>query len=263
MLEVIDKGQTSPEHPHPLLFVHGAFQGAWTWDEHFLDFFADRGFRVLALSLRGHGSSPADKPLRLCSISDFVDDISAVAKTLAPQPIPIGQSMGGFAVQKYLETNEAPAGVLLASAPPRGHLRTLLRMLRRHPWRCSRFSVSGRADHLLGTTPAGARELFFGDKASDDLISATTARLQPDSTRAILGDMVALNLVKTARVTTPLLVLGGEQDATYRPADVRATARAYGTQATLVPEIGHEMMLEPGWETVAEHIVSWLTERGL
>ncbi|MDT5115032.1 MAG: hypothetical protein QOE30_771, partial [Mycobacterium sp.] len=28
MLELIDKGQTSTEHPHPLLFVHGAFQGA-------------------------------------------------------------------------------------------------------------------------------------------------------------------------------------------------------------------------------------------
>lgn len=263
MLEVIDKGQPSKEHPHPLLFVHGAFQGAWSWDVHFLDFFADRGFRVLAPSLRGHGLSPADKPLRLCSISDFVEDVFSVAKTIAPQPVPIGHSMGGFVVQKYLETNDAPAGVLLASAPPRGHLRSMLRQMRRHPWRSSTFAVSGRSDHLLGGTIAGARELFFGDKASDDLISATTARLQPDSTRAILGDMVALNLVRTARVTTPLLVLGGEQDATYLPSEVRATARAYGAQARLIPGIGHSITVEPGWETVAESIASWLTERGL
>jgi hypothetical protein len=47
--------------------------------------------------------------------------------------------LGGFVVQKYLETNDAPAGVLLASAPPRGHLRSLLRNMRRHPWRCSKF----------------------------------------------------------------------------------------------------------------------------
>jgi pimeloyl-ACP methyl ester carboxylesterase len=262
MLELIDKGQTSTEHPHPLLFVHGAFQGAWSWDVHLLDFFAERGFRVLALSLRGHGSSPADKPLRLCSIADFVDDVSSIANTLAPQPIPIGHSMGGFVVQKYLETNDAPAGVLLASAPPRGHLRTLLRMMRRHPWRCSKFALSGRPDHLLATT-AGARELFFGDKASDDLISSTAARLQPDSTRAIMMDMVALKLVRTDRITTPLLVLGGEQDATYRPSTVRTTARAYGTQAAIIPEIGHSMSVEPRWETIAERIVSWLSERGL
>src|SRR4030081_1336356 len=120
MLELIDKGQTSAKHPHPLLFVHGAFQGAWSWDAHFLDFFAERGFRVLSLSLRGHGSSPPDKPHRLCSISDFCDDVSSIANPFAPQPIPIGHSMRGFVVQKYLETNDTPAGVLLASAPPRG-----------------------------------------------------------------------------------------------------------------------------------------------
>lgn len=263
MLELIDKGEPSPEHPHPLLFVHGAFQGAWSWDVNFLDFFADRGFRFLAPSLRGHGGSPTDKPLRLCSISDFVADVSSVANNIAPQPIPIGHSMGGFVVQKYLEANDAPAAVLLASAPPRGHLRSLLRNLRRHPWRCSKFAMSGRPDHLLGTTTAGARELFFGDKASDDLISSTTALLQPDSTRAIMLDMVTLELVATERITTPLLVLGREQDATYLPSDVRATARAYGTQATLIPEIGHSMTVEPGWETVAGRIASWLTERGL
>ena len=263
MLELIDKGEPSPEHPHPLLFVHGAFQGAWSWDVNFLDFFADRGFRVVALSLRGHSGSPTDKPLRLCSISDFVADVSLVANTIAPQPILIGHSMGGFVVQKYLERNDAPAGVLLASAPPRGHLRTLLRMVRRHPWRCSKFATSGRPDHLLGPTTAGARELFFGDEASDDLISATTGRLQPDSTRAIMLDMVTLGLVATERITTPLLVVGGEKDATYPPSVVRATARAYGTQAALIPEIGHLMAVEPGWETVAGHIASWLTERGL
>lgn len=29
----------------PLLFVHGAFIGAWCWDEHFLKYFADLGWK--------------------------------------------------------------------------------------------------------------------------------------------------------------------------------------------------------------------------
>lgn len=70
MSDVIGKGRPTHQHPHPLLFVHGAFQGGWCWDANFLDFFAKRGFRVLAPSLRGHGSSATDKPLRLCSIGD-------------------------------------------------------------------------------------------------------------------------------------------------------------------------------------------------
>jgi pimeloyl-ACP methyl ester carboxylesterase len=46
------------DRPTPLLFVHGAWHGAWCWDEYFLDFFAGRGYRALAVSLRGHGNSP-------------------------------------------------------------------------------------------------------------------------------------------------------------------------------------------------------------
>jgi hypothetical protein len=42
MLEVIDKGQSSKKHPHPLLFVHGAFHSGWCWDVNCLDFFAER-----------------------------------------------------------------------------------------------------------------------------------------------------------------------------------------------------------------------------
>jgi pimeloyl-ACP methyl ester carboxylesterase len=69
-LEVIDKGTCSESHPVPLVFVHGAWHGAWCWDEHFLDYFADRGYRALAVSLRGHGNSTTTKPLRSCSIAD-------------------------------------------------------------------------------------------------------------------------------------------------------------------------------------------------
>jgi pimeloyl-ACP methyl ester carboxylesterase len=64
MLEVIDKGSCTDAHPVPLLFVHGGWHGAWCWDDHFLDFFADAGYRAVAVSLRGHGTSPTAKPAR-------------------------------------------------------------------------------------------------------------------------------------------------------------------------------------------------------
>src|SRR5512141_2985715 len=64
MLDVIDKGDPTDEHPAPLLFVHGAWHAAWCWDEHFLDFFAGQGFAVHALSLQGHGASEGGERLR-------------------------------------------------------------------------------------------------------------------------------------------------------------------------------------------------------
>jgi pimeloyl-ACP methyl ester carboxylesterase len=55
VLEVIEKGSVSEAHPVPLLFVHGAWHAAWCWDENFLSFFGDKGYRAVALSFRGHG----------------------------------------------------------------------------------------------------------------------------------------------------------------------------------------------------------------
>ena len=70
-----------------MLFVHGACSTAWCWDEHFLDFFVDKGYRAVALSLRGHGASSLSKPLKSCSIADYVDDVHAVVVKLgSPAP---------------------------------------------------------------------------------------------------------------------------------------------------------------------------------
>jgi len=44
---------------------------------------------------------------------------------------------------------------------------------------------------------------------------------------------------------------------------LRATARACATEAIFFPKMAHDMMLEPGWESVAERIVAWLREKNL
>jgi hypothetical protein len=92
MLEVIDKGSSTESHPVPLLFVHGASIAAWCWDEHFLDFFAEKGYRAVALSFRGHGASSLSKPLKSCSIADYVDDVRAVVGKLGVAPVLIGDA---------------------------------------------------------------------------------------------------------------------------------------------------------------------------
>jgi hypothetical protein len=42
-----------------------------------------------------------------------------------------------------------------------------------------------------------------------------------------------------------------------------ATAKKYHTQAEFFPDMGHNMMLEPGWPKVADRIRSWLSGHGL
>jgi pimeloyl-ACP methyl ester carboxylesterase len=98
--------------------VHGAWHAAWCWDAHFLDFFADKGFRAVAGSLRGYGASTLAQPLNSCSVADYVDDVRATVELLGCEPVLIGHSLGGIVVQKYLESLRTRAAVLMASHPP-------------------------------------------------------------------------------------------------------------------------------------------------
>ncbi|MBS9535250.1 alpha/beta hydrolase [Mycobacterium sp. M1] len=261
MLEVIDKGCVSPEHPVPLLFVHGAWHAAWCWDEHFLSYFADRGYQAMALSFRGHGNSATDKPLRTCSADDYVADVAAVAASLPVPPVVIGHSMGGLIVQKYLEAHTAPAGVLMTAIPPQGSYGSNLRWLRRRPGQFAKMIVTGNSLPFLNT-PALAREKFFSAHTPEERVLECAARLQEDSARVSL-DCMLFRRPRPERVTTPLLVLGAEQDSIHTRAEIEATAHAYGTEARFFPDMGHDMMLEPGWEAVAGEIDDWLVGRGL
>lgn len=258
MLEIIDKGGSSNEHPVPLLFVHGGLHAAWCWDEHFLDYFAEHGFRAVAPSWRGHGGSSTTKPVAKCSLEDYLDDVHAVAVNLNRPPVLIGHSTGGFLVQKYLERYDAPAGVLMASTPPTGVLRSSMRIWRRHPWTALRANAVGRS-HEIFNTPAGCREHFFSPHTPEEIVASCAARIEPESMRAVFIDQV-FGKPKVEHITTPLLVLGAEHDGMISNEEVDSTARAYGTKAMMFSGMGHNMMVEPGWHDVADCIRRWLAD---
>jgi pimeloyl-ACP methyl ester carboxylesterase len=261
MLEVIEKGSCSETHPTPLLFVHGAWHAAWCWNENFLGFFADKGYRAVALSLRNHGNSANQNP-RMSSVADWVSDVASVANTLPAQPVVIGHSMGGLVVQKYLEKHSAPAGVLLASIPVSGVTRGLLRIMSRQPLRAARATVEGKSLHALNT-PEAARQTFYSASIPESDIVRYAALLDEEHHGRKTLDLTILSLPRPRRVTTPLLVLGAEADAVFTQREVRKTASAYGTEAEFFPNMAHNMMLEPGWQAVAERIDEWLKAQEL
>ena len=260
MLEVIDKGSCSDEHPVPLLFVHGGWLGAWCWDDHFLDFFADAGYRAVALSLRGHGTSPSTKPLRWVSIADYLDDVRVTADNLGGRPVLIGHSLGGFVVQRYLEDRSAPAAVLVGSVPPQGVLGLAVRVWRRHPLVSIR-AFAGETLLEFVQTSALARDYLFCAHTPEAIVDSCRARAGAESLRASAIDPI-FRRVKTERVTTPMLILGAADDGFVSVSDVHATARAYQAEPEFFP-MGHNMMLEPGWPDVAGRILGWLETRNL
>jgi pimeloyl-ACP methyl ester carboxylesterase len=262
MLEVIDKGSATESHPVPLLFVHGALHAAWCWDEHFLDFFAAQGYHAIAMSLRGHGQSSGGERLRWTRIQEYADDVAEIAAQLPTPPVLVGHSMGGFVVQQYLEHHAAAGAVLVAPIPPTGVLRLALNIARRFPVTFLKVNALLRLGPLFGN-PDLARALLFSASMPDAQVNSYQRRVQDESYRAFL-DMLVLDLGRIKRVNrVPMLVLGAEHDAMVTQREIHRTAAVYGAEAEIFPNTAHDMMLEPGWQAVAERIDSWLAARGL
>ncbi|MFN8371897.1 MAG: alpha/beta fold hydrolase [Anaerolineae bacterium] len=249
----------------PLLFVHGAWHGAWCWDEYWLPYFARRGYPCYALSLRGHGNSPQPRPMWQHSINDYVADVESITTQIEREhvrhPVIIGHSMGGFITQKYLEKHQAPAGVLLASIPAHGALPFFTRNNLKHPLVAMKALFTFRLDHFVNT-PALTREEFFSADVPESDIERYAARMDNESWRMAL-DVMGFNLPRPDQVKTPLLVLGGEKDAVFHVWETERTARAYKTQAVIMPNAAHDMMLDTRWQAAADYVLGWLAERGL
>jgi pimeloyl-ACP methyl ester carboxylesterase len=260
-LEVITKTPEANTRPTPVLFVHGAWHGAWCWGEHFQPYFAQQGYESHALSLRGHGGSEGREGLRWTRLKDYVADVAHVVNSLQSPPVLVGHSMGGLIVRQYLESHAVPAAVLMASVPPKGALRATLRVACRHFLTFLKANLTLSLYPIIGT-PSLTREAFFSQKMPEEQVAAYFARMQNESYCAFWG-MLGSGLHKPKPPQTPVLVLGGAADAIFSPREVEETARAYETEAVIFPDMAHDQMLEAGWQAVADRIIGWLSEQGL
>jgi pimeloyl-ACP methyl ester carboxylesterase len=261
-LEVIARQPGAPTKHPPLLFVHGAWHAAWCWDTYFLPYFAEHGFAASALSLRGHGGNEGAPRVRGKRIAHYVADVAEVAATLPALPILIGHSMGGLVVQKYLEQHDVPAAVLLASVPVHGVINTTLRVIRRHPGPFLWANLTTRLYPIIAT-PDRARDLLFSPDMPDEDVKKYAQQLDDESYLAYL-EMMMFALPRPKRIAArhvPMLVLGATRDRLFAPREIEATARAYGTKAVIF-DSAHDMMLESGWQYVADAIITWLRGQG-
>ena len=260
-IELLSRIPTKVKHLSPILFVHGAWHGAWCWEKYFMPYFAEKGFAAYALSLRGHGGSDGARGLRLYRVKDYVKDLHRVASRLLRPPILVGHSLGGHVVQKYLETFPSPAAVLMASVPVGGIVKMIKRLARNHPWLFLKVNFFLTLLPFI-STPDMAREMLFSEDMERDVVDEYYAKLQDESYFCFL-DMVAFAPIRPRRVQSPVLVMGAENDNVFYRRDIRKTGRAYNHRAVILPDTAHDMMLEKNWRVAADVILGWLQKRDL
>lgn len=254
----------------PLLFIHGAFAGAWCWAERWLPWLVERGRAAWAVSLRGHGASLGAEGIQHHRLSDYIDDVAEVAgyleQAMGQPPILVGHSMGGFVVQKYLARlgrelgRRVPGVALLASVPPQGLAVTSAWMMWSRPLLSQQMGLmmmgGPRLAARLGTPDALQKALFAGEIA-DEHLTRWFPRFQRESGRVVL-DMSLLDPLQLWRMPRPpMLVLGVRQDAFIPPPLVHLTAMTYGVQDVVLPRLGHALMLDERWEDAAQAVLDW------
>jgi len=248
-------GQTST----PLLFVHGAWHGAWCWDVHFLPWFYKHGYNVYALSLRKHGNSNGSKPLWRTGIADYVRDVETVMAQLAAPPVVIGHSMGGFVVQKLLKKNKVPlaGAILLAPMPNFGAWKIVLKLARLYPLR---FVMANLTLSFYGfvNTPKLVKQLFFPENMPLNEVTVFAKQMQDESYRVMWEWLLQLPPHRRIQKLPPMLVACAGKDFIIPASNMQKTARFYHTEAVILPHLAHDMMLDPNWLAAASLLKEWL-----
>lgn len=261
-LEVVHHAPKKDIGAPPLLFIHGAFTGAWCWEQHFLQWFADRGYHAYALSLRGHGESEGHDRLHDFGIDDYVEDVARVVESLPAQPVLIGHSMGGFVAQKYIIGSQAAGMILIASVPPSGLIGPAMSLAALRPTLLWQLGSMQMHDEQYMTMDQ-VRTALFSDNVPVELISKCMAKFQNESRKACM-DMYGFGMPYAAPLTnTDVMVIGAGKDLLISTPHVYATAAMYGVPANIFNDLGHGVMLEPGWEEVTIAIDDWLREKAI
>lgn len=245
-LEVISRKPGQATGKPPLLFVHGLGHAAWCWDN-WLDAAAEAGYPAHAVSLRGHGGS--EGVLRTATLGDYVSDVIRTAATLPEPPVLVGHSMGGLVAQMVMARHPVRAGVLVAPVPAHPAVGSLLSIARQNPMDALRIvafrSLPLRPSYLFNRLDPTTARSHCDRMGSESPLAQYQLLLHRPPARPVGG--------------APVLVLATPEDRLVPIADVRRTARRHGAQIEEFPGIGHDLMLDDGWEVPFGVMEKWLS----
>ncbi|MEV6374776.1 alpha/beta hydrolase [Micromonospora musae] len=231
----------------PIVFVHGGSHGSWLW-ENWLPYFAATGRHCYSFSWFNHNGSK-ELPEELFvqrSIQEVTEELDIVVSHAGQAPVLIAHSMGAMAAQKYAESNDVAAQILLAPIASKevGNEPIPVPIDMTKPFPPMPYEMA--YDWFLsGCTEEDARRYHS---------------LMPyESPKAVweVASGGAISVDRT-RLSGPMLMVGAENDFVVPAEVVRRSADYFGADYLFLSGRAHSMILEPGWQRTADRLLSWL-----
>lgn len=245
-------GEAGEDSARRVLFVHG-FTGAKEEFTDLVDAFGTRGWRAVALDLRGHGQSDHPDGEESYSRAAFVDDVLGAANTLGWDRFSlVGHSMGGAVAQRLVLDHPERIESLVLMSTFHGPLDIDPALVSLGVAIVNQGGMPALASALAArreTDPgaAAARERIeqarpgYGELADGKLLDCAPAMWTAMAPRfPVWPD----GLAEVAEITTPTLVVVGDEDKTMRPHCERLAATIPGARFELMEGVRHSPHLE-------------------
>lgn len=263
-LSVYDSRQQRMDQKHttPLVFVHGAFHGKWCWLENFVPYFEKLGYRCLAIDLRGHGESEGKEQLNKHTINDNVEDVQSVVERLGYKVVLIGHSMGGAAIERFIQKHKVDAAILLAPTPVQGGTGFFNRAPKIFGKKTMDEAAKTKNPFLLIKDPKITKVLFFTEEIPDEDYKKYYEQLENESNTAVSETSKPVIKGEPNPLKVPLLIIGGNKDGVFTPEEITLSSNEYGLTPVFF-DCGHDLMLDRRWKNVAKIMNNWLVQQGL
>ncbi|MBO1080565.1 alpha/beta hydrolase [Roseomonas haemaphysalidis] len=233
-----------------LLLLHGAACGAWIWRQGFAARCEAAGFAVRDLDFQR-----LDRDGRPVGIAGFVAQARTAIAAIGGPVVLVGHSLGALVAQLLLLDAPVRGAALLAPVPPEGLWFSSTRLAWSDP---SLWSEAARMDAPVGGADPGLVASLFGPAMPLAEARRFLALMGGESRTALLEAQSPQPVPHGWLHHRPVLVLGGGEDRLIAADAVQRCALWHNVGATLLPGMGHLLMLEPGWPKVAEQVLRWL-----
>jgi pimeloyl-ACP methyl ester carboxylesterase len=227
----------------PIVFLHAFPLNRSMWSEQVAAL--SRGFRAIAIDLRGHGES--DAPFWRYSLEQYALDVKEVLAGLGiRKAIFVGLSMGGYLeFTLYRLYPDLMLGVVLADTRAEADKPEQIQ------WRydlAQQTAAMGPAAVIAEMLPKLLAPKTY--ERNPDLVARVKSMQAAAPVPGIIGDLMAIaerpdstDLLPSMAV--PALVIVGQEDVLTTPADAERIANGiHGARLIVIPNAGHLSNLE-------------------